>query len=176
MARVRPVTRALGLALVIGIIGVPTARASATTVLHLDGIGPLRLGMPRAAAVATGWLADRGAGCELASPRPITYRFTGRRAPAGVRGVAQFDGDVLTALSFTRGVRTATGIRVGHTASSRMVTRYRAAGFRASAMFEPIFAGTFVTVRRRNGRQVLGAFAKRRRITEIAIPAIPVCE
>jgi len=154
----------------------PTAEASATTVLHLNGIGPLRLGMPRAAAVATGWLADRGAGCELVSPRPVTYRFTGRSAPAGVRGAAQFDGGVLTALSFTRGVRTPTGVRVGHTTSARMVARYRAAGFRASAAFEPIFGGTFVTVRRPNGRQVLGAFAERRRITQLAVPAIPVCD
>jgi hypothetical protein len=123
--------------------------AGAATVLHLDGVGPLRLGMTRTAALATGWLANRAPGCELASPRPITYRLTGRRAPSGIRGVAQFDGGRLTNLSFTRGVRTVAGVTVGRTTTARMVARYRALGFRATARFVPTFAGTFVTVRRR---------------------------
>jgi hypothetical protein len=154
----------------------PAASASATTLLHLDGIGPLRLGMSRTAAVATGWLSNRAAGCELASPRPITYRFAGRRSPDGLRGVAEFDSAKLTDLSFTRGVRTATGVRVGRTTSARMVARYRAAGFLASATFVDTFSGTFVRVRRRNGREVLGAFTQGRVISTLAIPAVPVCE
>jgi hypothetical protein len=157
-------------------LAAPVAAPAATTVLHLDGIGPLRLGVSRTAALSSGWLANRAPGCELASPRPVTYRFTGRRAPAGLRGVAQFDRGVLTNLSFTRGVRTATGVRVGRTTSARMVARYRAAGFVASARFVPTFQGTFVTVRRRNGRQVLGAFAERRVISIVGVPAVPVCE
>jgi len=155
---------------------VPVAPAAAATVLHLDGIGPLRLGMARTAALATGWLANRAPGCELASPRPITYRFTGRRSPAGLRGTAQFEGGVLTNLSFTRGVRTAAGVRVGRTTTGRMVARYRKAGFIASARFDRTFQGTFVTVRRRNGRRVLGAFARGRAITTIGLPVVPVCE
>lgn len=154
----------------------PAASASATTLLHLDGIGPLRLGMSRTAAVATGWLSNRAAGCELASPRPITYQLAGRRAPNGLRGVAEFDSGKLTDLSFTRGVRTATGVRVRQTTTARMVARYRAAGFLASATFVDTFSGTFVRVRRRNGRDVLGAFAQGRVISTLAIPAVPVCE
>ena len=176
MRRVRRViVRAVVLALVT-VVAAPVASAGATTVLHLDGIGPLRLGMSRTAAVATGWLANRAPGCELASPRPVTYRFTGRRAPAGLRGTAQFEGGRLTSLSFTRGVRTAAGVRVRRTTTARMVARYRAAGFLASARFDRTFQGTFVRVRRRNGRQVLGAFAPGRTITSIAIPAVPACE
>jgi len=150
--------------------------AGAATVLHLDGVGPVRLGMTRTAALATGWLANRAPGCELASPRPVTYRFTGSRAPAGLRGTAQFDGGVLTNLSFTRGVRTAAGVTVGRTTTARMVARYRALGLLASARFDSTFEGTFVTVRRRNGRQVMSAFAERRAITTLAVPAVPVCE
>jgi hypothetical protein len=156
--------------------GAPAATASATTLLHLDGVGPLRLGMSRTAAVATGWLSNRGRGCELASPRPVTYLLAGRRAPGGLRGVAEFDSGKLTDLSFTRGVRTATGVRVGQTTSARMVARYRAAGFLASASFVDTFGGTFVRVRRRNGGDVLGAFTRGRVISTIAIPAVPVCE
>src|SRR4051794_41414268 len=66
----------------------PAASASATTLLHLDGIGPLRLGMSRTAAVATGWLSNLAAGCELASPRPITYRLARPRAPDRLCGGA----------------------------------------------------------------------------------------
>jgi hypothetical protein len=171
----RLIVRATALALA-AVVAAPAASAGATTVLHLDGIGPLRLGMSRTDAVATGWLANRARGCELASPRPITYRFTGRRAPSGLRGTAQFERGRLTSLSFTRGVRTAAGVRVRRTTTARMVARYRALGFLASARFDPTFQGTFVRVRRRNGRQVLGAFAPGRRITSIAVPAVPVCE
>jgi len=169
--------RALTVAVAAALLAVvPATGAAATTVLRLDGIGPLRLGMTREAALAPGWLAHRAPGCELASPRPVTYRFTGPHAPAGIRGSAQFDGDLLTGLAFTRGVRTALGVRVGRTTPGRMVARYRSAGFRASARYDATFQGTFVTVRRPNGRQVLGAFADGPVITLIAIPAVPVCE
>lgn len=173
MPRVRALT---ALAVTVSFALLSAAPASATTLLRLDGIGPLTLGMTPADALATGWLSDRGRGCELASPRPVTYRFGGRRAPAGLHGIAEFDAGKLTSLSFTRGVRTGAGVRVGRTTSARMVARYRAAGFRASARFESIFGATFVRVRRRNGREVLGAFARGRVISMLAIPAVPVCE
>jgi hypothetical protein len=57
-----------------------------------------------------------------------------------------------------------------------MVARYRAAGFLASAVFVDTFSGTFVRVRPRNGREVLGAFTQGRVISTLAIPAVPVCE
>jgi hypothetical protein len=56
-----------------------------------------------------------------------------------------------------------------------MVSKYRAAGFAASSMFSPVFAGTFVSVKR-GGRQVLGAFAKGGHVKNLAVPAVPVCE
>src|SRR4051812_41666047 len=126
----------------------PAATASATTLLHLDGVGPVRLGMSRTAALATGWLANRAPGCELASPRPGPVPVHRPQGAGGLRGIAQFDDGVLTDLSFTRGVRTATGVRVGRTTAARMVTRYRASRFLVSAAFVPTFGGTFVTVRR----------------------------
>jgi hypothetical protein len=129
-----------------------------TTVVRLDGIGPLHLGMTRTAAVATGWLAGRSPGCPLGGTPPITYRLTGPKAPKAVRGTAEFADGRLTTLSFTRGVRTSTGVTVGRTTTARMVARYRAAGFSASARFERTFQGTFVRVteRARRGRRLRG--------------------
>jgi hypothetical protein len=151
--------------------------AAATTRLHLDGIGPLKLGMTRTAALATGWLANRRPGCELASPRPIDYRFSGPNAPRGLHGSAEFRRGRLRNLSFTGGVRTATGVTVGRTTTARMVARYRSAGFAASAQFVSTFGGTFVRVRRRSGgADVIGGFARRRTVTTLAIPVVAVCE
>jgi hypothetical protein len=172
------------LLLTTAVLAATTALAStapagaATTRLRLDGIGPLRLGMPRAAAVATGWLANRSTGCPLGgTPLPITYRFSGPNAPRGLHGAAEFHGGRLRALSFTGGVRTATGVTVGRTTTARMVARYRRAGFAASAQFVPTFGGTFVRVRRRpGGADVIGGFARRRTVTMLALPAVPVCE
>ena len=162
---------ALGLAaLAVG----PGAAAASTTVLRTAGIGPLTLGMTRAAAVSTGWLGSRAPGCELASPRPVTYRFTGPKAPSGLRGTAEFDNGGLTNLSFTAGVRTATGVHLG-TTTSRMVARYRTAGFSASARYVGTFQGTFVNVKR-SGHQLVGGFGQRGRITVLAVPVIAVCE
>jgi hypothetical protein len=152
--------------------------ASAATLLRLDGIGPLHLGMSRADAVATGWLAHRMPGCELAGPlRPVVYRFAGPRAPARLHGDAELDRGRLRVLSFSHGVRTAVGVVVRHTTTTDMVARYRRAGFRASARYDSTFQGTFVTVRRRHGgRQVIGAFAEHSVITTLAVPGVPVCE
>ena len=158
------------------LLGPASTAGAATTLLRLDGIGPLKLGMTRAVAVKTGWLADRAPGCELASPRPITYLFTGPKAPGGLRGSAQFDRGRLSVVSFSGGVRTRVGVRIG-APTVRMVSKYRNAGFAASSMFSPVFAGTFVSVQReRGGRQVLGAFAKGGHVKNLAVPAVPVCE
>ena len=158
-------------------LGVPatTAGGASTTVLRLDGIGPLHLGMTRSAALATGWLAERRPGCPLGGTPPITYRLTGPKAPGAIKGSAEFENHRLSTLSFTRGVRTSTGVTVGRTTTARMVARYRAAGFAASARFESTFQGTFVRVIR-HGRDVVGGFADGKVVTIIAIPAISVCE
>ena len=152
------------------------ATATASTVLRLDGIGPLHLGMSRTAAVQTGWLAGRSTGCELGGPPlPVIYRFTGPKAPRGLVGTAEFHANRLRVLSFTRGARTSTGVTVRRTTASRMVARYRQAGFTASARFVDTFQGTFVTIKR-HGKDVVGGFAEHRVLTMIAIPAIAVCE
>src|SRR4051794_32653470 len=103
------------------ILAVP---AGAVTTLRLGGIGPLELGMKRSAALATGWLGNRGTGCELGGdPLPITYRFTGPSAPRGLVGTAEFRRHRLRNLAFSRGVRTGRGVRVRVTTTSRMVSR-----------------------------------------------------
>lgn len=161
--------------------GAVASAAQAAATLRLDGIGPLRLGMTRTAALDTGWLARRGRGCELGGPPiPITYRLSGPRAPSGVVGVAEFDNGRLRNLSFTRGVRTATGVVVGVSTANEMVSRYRAAGFAARAEFVDTFAGTFVNVKR-NGRQTIGGFADRRAsarrpLSIVGIPYVPTCD
>jgi hypothetical protein len=151
------------------------AGGASTTVVRLDGVGPLHLGMTRSAALATGWLAQRRPGCPLGGTPPITYRLTGPKVPAAISGSAEFEKHRLTTLSFTRGVRTSTGVTVGRTTTARMVARYRAAGFTASARFESTFQGTFVRVTR-HGRDVVGGFGEGSVVTIIAIPAVSVCE
>jgi hypothetical protein len=174
----RRLSRALGLAALTGAaLWAPATAAGgpATTVVRLDGIGPLHLGMTRTAAVATGWLAGRSSGCTLSGTPPITYRFTGAKAPRALKGSVEFADGRLTAMSFTGGVRTSTGVTVGRTTAARMVARYRAAGFTASARFDSTFQGTFVRVRR-HGHDVVGAFADSGAVTIVAIPAVSVCE
>jgi hypothetical protein len=152
------------------------AAAGATTVLRLDGIGPLKLGMTRADAVATGWLGNRGKGCPLGGPPvPITYRFSGPKAPSGIRGTAEFASGHLSGLSFTRGVRTTAGVTVGKTRIVRMWQRYRALGFTASGRYDNTFQGTFVTVKR-HGHTVLGGFGEGPTVTVLGLPDVPVCE
>src|SRR3954453_11892048 len=149
----------------------PAASPASTTVLRLDGIGPLHLGMTRTAALATGWLAGRRSGCPLGGTPPITYSVTGARAPRALKGSVEFVDDRLSTMSFTAGVRTSTGVTVGRTTTARMVARYRAAGFTASARFDSTFQGTFVRVRR-HGRDVVGGFADGSVVTIVAIPAV----
>lgn len=147
-----------------------------TPTLRLDGIGPLRLGMSGSAAVRTGWLAHRGSGCELGGPPiPVTYRLSGPGAPAGIAGTAEFRLGRLRNLSFTKGVRTATGVVPGTTTQRQMVARYRSAGFTVRTQFLDTFGGTFVTVRR-GRRQVLGGFAERGVVRTLGIPYVPTCE
>jgi hypothetical protein len=157
------------------LIGVLAQPAAGATVLGMRHVGPLRLGMTRTAALSTGWLAHRGRGCELGSPIPVTYRLDGRRAPVGLRGVAEFDDGQLTNLSFSAGVRTVAGVTVGRTTPARMVSRYRNAGLSAHAEYVDTFGGTFVNVTK-DGSTVIGAFANGPVITMLAIPVVSVCE
>jgi hypothetical protein len=170
------VVAACGLLLLTGPTG--PAGAAATATLRLDGIGPLTLGMTRTAAVRTGWLSNRGTGCELAGPQPpITYKLNGKGAPSSVEGTAEFSGGKLTVLTFSKGVRTAVGVVVGTTTTTQMVARYKAAGLKAKATRSDVFDATFVAVTKK-GSQVLGGLAtgKSKLVTELAIPAVPVCD
>lgn len=172
----RPVKRLL---LALGFATVLAAPAQGATLLRLDGIGPLRLGMSRTAAVATGWLSNRRAGCPLGGrPYPIEYALDGRSAPPALRGIAEFRGGRLTSVTVTRGARTATGVVPGTTRWPSMVRRYRRAGFRVSARYVTAFGGTFVDVRRRRGdATVLGGFAEKGRpVSVLGIPFVPACD
>jgi hypothetical protein len=164
------------LAIAFALFVTATAVAAGVTQLTPDGIGPLTLGMKIRAAVGTGWLAHRGTGCPLGGkPYPVTYTFTGRKAPGKIRGTAQFDRGALSDLSFTAGVATSTGVTVGKSTISLMVHAYRHAGYKVSSRFVATFAGTFVTVTKK-GKPVIQGFAPHRKITTLAIPYVPVCE
>ncbi|WP_236550726.1 hypothetical protein [Cyanobium sp. Copco_Reservoir_LC18] len=147
-----------------------------TPVLRLDGIGPLRLGMGRADAVATGWLSDPGPGCELGGPPvPVVYKLKGPKAPPGVAGTVQFEQGTLRVMAFSAGVRTTFGVALPGGTVNDLVKRARAAGLSATSAYDETFAGRFVTVNR-GGQQVLGAFATKSAIDTIAVPYVPVCE
>lgn len=155
------------------------APADAATLVRPDGIGPLKIGMSRTAALATGWLSNRHSGCPLGGkPYPVDYDLKGSGAPGGIGGSAEFVGDKLTNLAFDKGVRTATGVVPGHTSWPSMVKRYRDAGYRVSARYESTFGGTFVTVkRRRGGAPIMGGFAERgHAVSTLGLPYVPVCE
>jgi hypothetical protein len=168
-------TRAKVISLVVGLLLTLPATAGASKLLRLNGIGPLKLGMKRAAALSTGWLAHMAKGCELLSPRPTTYTLTGPNAPTSVTGLVQFQHRRLMSISMTRGVHTAAGVVLGRTTSSQMVSDYQNAGFTASAAFSRTFGGTFTTVKR-NGASVIQGFGAQKIVTLLAIPAAQVCD
>lgn len=180
----RPLTnRARGrrrsvIAMVGAVLAAPAPAYAKPALLRLDGIGPLKLGMTRTAALETGWLAHRGRGCPLGGPPvPITYRIDGPQAPKGVRGSVEFVRGRLRIMSFSRGVRTATGVVAGRTTPAGMVRRYRDAGFSASSEFVATFQATFVDVRRKSTRkQVIGGYATGRVVERLAIPFVPTCD
>jgi hypothetical protein len=132
--------------------------------------------MTRTSAVNTGWLAHKGSGCPLGGPPiPISYRVNGPKAAAGVNGNVEFVNGKLSDMSFSSGVRTATGVAVGKSTVAQMVSSYRHAGLAASSHYDSTFSGTFVTVKRR-GKVVLQGFAAKKTIQTLAIPAIQLCE
>lgn len=152
-----------------------TAAASAAApLLRLDGVGPVKLGMTRAAAVSTGWLAHRALGCELASPRPVVFQFDGPTAPAGLKGSASFVGGTLTNISFRKGVRTRLGIRPGVSTTGAMVRAYRRGGFWVTNVFDATFQARFVTATR--GGRSIAAVGSTSVIDAISIPRVEVCE
>jgi hypothetical protein len=157
------------------ILGAPAVASAKLQLLRLDGIGPLNLGMTSAAALKTGWLAHKGTGCPLGGNPPITYRLDGSKAPPGVRGSVEFVKGKLSDMTFTQGVRTAVGIIVGKSTVAQMVARYRSAGYTASSRYDSTFRGTFVTIKR-NGKQVLGGFATKKKLESLSLPTTQTCE
>jgi hypothetical protein len=165
------------LLLVLPLTALLAAPAQGATLLRLDGIGPLKMGMSRLAALDTGWLSNRHSGCELGGkPYPIDYDLEGAQAPAGIDGSAEFTGGKLTNLSLRGGVKTAAGVVPGKTTVTGMVTRYREAGFKVSARYDETFDGTFVNVKRKGGKQVMSGFANNKVVGILGIPYVPVCE
>lgn len=162
------------LALTLALLAATPVLAAPTT-LRNNGIGPLKLGMARADAVATGWLSNRGLGCELASPRAITYELNGSSAPAAITGFAEFNGGKLTNLTLTKGVRTKSGVVPGTTTIRQAVSLFRKAGYSASSRYDTTFQATFVTAKR-NGRQLFSGVGSKTRLDSVSIPFTPVCE
>jgi hypothetical protein len=163
----------------LALAAIAAAPAHAATLVRLDGIGPLKLGMSRLAALDTGWLGARHTGCKLGGkPYPIDYSLTGGKAPTGIGGSAEFTDGKLANMSFTKGVRTATGVVPGVTSWPNMVQRYRDAGYRVSARYDSTFVGTFVNVKRRKGAAavMIGFAEKGKPVGMIGIPYIPLCE
>lgn len=164
----------------LGVLGASIAclldvSGSTAAVLNSEGVGPLRLGMSLSAALRTGWLADRGRGCPLASPVPTTYRLAGPHAPRTIRGDAEFLKGRLTNMSFTRGIRTTNGITLARSTTGQMISRFKGEGFDVLSEFDSTFDGTFVAVRR-GSHMLIGGFAPKRKLTILGIPNVPVCE
>jgi hypothetical protein len=157
--------------------------ASATTVattsqqtLRLNGIGPLKLGMSRTAAVKTGWLSNRSTGCELGGPPlPIVYRLKGAAAPKGIAGSVTFNGGKLTNVSLDKGVRTDAGVTVGTTTLKQMVARYRSRGYKVNTDVSNVFGGTFVRVAK-GTRSVIDGFGSGTIVTSLGLPFIATCD
>lgn len=164
----------IGAAATVVALTATAAGNAATPLMRLNGTGPVKLGMTRAAAVSTGWLAHKTLGCELASPRPVVFQFNGPKAPAGLKGSASFVGGRLVNISFRSGVRTRLGIRPGVSTTGAMVRAYRQGGFRVTNVFDPVFQARFVTATR--GGRSIAAVASSAVIDTIAVPRIEVCE
>jgi hypothetical protein len=168
--------RIAGIASLIVMLAFTAQAAATTTLLRLDGIGPLKLGMSRPAALNTGWLADRGLGCPLGGPVPVTYQFRGPKAPRGLSGSVEFNHGRLSIVTAGRGVRTQPGVAIG-TSAAQAVKRYRAAGFNAVTQFSPDVAATFLTVTRRSKTvPVLMGVVTKHRVTSLSVPFVPACD
>jgi hypothetical protein len=170
--------RLTGIASLVVTLAFVASAAAATTVLRLNGIGPLKLGMSQRAALSTGWLAHRSRGCPLGGPvaLPVVYQFRGPRAPTGLTGSAQFDQGKLSIVTVGRGARTQQGVTIGSSAA-RAVKRYRAAGFSAKTQFSPDVAATFLTVTRHSKTvPVLMGIVTRGRVTSLSVPFVAACD
>jgi hypothetical protein len=158
-------------------VAVLATPAQGATLLRLNGIGPLKLGMSTMASLDTGWLSDRQTGCKLGGPPyPVTYRLDGSAAPAAIVGSVELNRGKLTNVIADSGVRTATGVVPGKTTWASMVTRYRNAGYKVSARYDDVFQVTFVHVKTKGGKAVMTGIAQKKIVDTIGVPFIPLCE
>lgn len=154
--------------------------AASPATVRVDGVGPLKLGMTRAAAVRTGWLSDRTTGCELAGkPYPLVYRLDGKGAPAAVDGTATFANGRLTLFTFTAGVRLANGTTPGVTTLQQAKARFSAAPYSAQITTSQLDGSKMLRVRK-SGRDAFEAFTKtpdgKGPISLLGVPYVPVCD
>lgn len=179
-ARLVAAASAAGVALLTGAAACTAGGATPGATIRTDGVGPLKLGMTRAAAVRTGWLSDRTTGCELAGkPYPLVYRLDGRGAPKAVEGTATFANGRLTLFTFTAGVRTANGTTPGVTDLAQAKARYSRAPYSAQTTTSQLDGTRFLRVRKR-GRDAFEMFTKtadgRGPISLIGLPYVPICD
>lgn len=146
--------------------------------LRLDGIGPLKLGMTRSAALATGWLSNPMPGCELQSPRPVGYDLAGPSAPAGLKGGVSFVSGKLVTVAVDKGAATITGVRPGVTTAAKMVSAYKKAGYKVTSLFDPTFQARFITATR-GGKSIVGiasGASTSKVVSSLSVPFADVCE
>ncbi len=171
------IARRMGVAAVAATCLISAGAASAApapTVIRLDGIGPLRIGMTQKQAVATGWLSTRMPGCSLESPQPVMYRLNGRRAPKALTASATFQAGKLRSIRIDAGGRTKLGIAPGRTTVRAMVAVYRRAGFRVSNRWDEVFQVKFIDARRA-GRSIAG-LAAGTVVESIWVPFVETCD
>ncbi|MDO8189474.1 hypothetical protein Q5424_26270 [Conexibacter sp. JD483] len=167
----------------------PAAVASAKrvpvgTLLRLDGIDKLRLGMTRNAGYATGQLRTTAETClDGKRPLPITYGSDGPKAAPAARYTAYFRGGRngrLTHVTAFGGVVTELGIRPGVSTGQQLVARYKRAGYTVRSEWVANLNATVIHVLR-GRRQVLDGLVSarlgRRRtpLTAVAIPRYFLC-
>ncbi len=157
------------LLLLAGMAFAPSAHSAAS--ITPQGVGPIKLGALYSDLQAKGLIDPMGPGCEVAGPNTRSARL---RPP--------LKGSVDLTLSDPRRVETVTiyagatarGVGVGST-SQTIKTAFPAAKFDHSS--DEMFGLTFVNVPRGKGGPIAFAVStKTKRVQQIAVPNISVCD
>lgn len=147
------------------------ASSAYSTSITRQGVGPIRLGARYTDLRAGGLVGPIGPGCELTGPNTRAARL---RPP--------LNGSVDFTLSTPRRVATITifggatarGVGVGATSHS-LRAAFPTARFDHSS--DATFGSTFVSVPRRGGGPIAFAVStKTKRVQQIAVPSLSVCE
>ncbi|PPD44064.1 MAG: hypothetical protein CTY15_08375 [Methylocystis sp.] len=148
-----------------------SAPAVRATTITPQGVGPVKLGARYADLQAKGLVGPIGPGCELAGPNTRAAKL---RPP--LKGSVDFTlTEPRRAATITvNGGATARGVGVGST-SRALKTAFPAAKFDHSS--DEVFLATFVRVPRSGGGPIAFAVStKTKRVQQIAIPNLAVCE